>query len=56
MSKKLTVAVVGATGAVGREMLKTLHDRQFPATEVRAFASARSAGTKVPFGDDELVV
>lgn len=56
MSKKLTVAVVGATGAVGREMLKTLHDRQFPATEVRAFASARSAGTKVPFGDDELAV
>ena len=56
MSKKLTVAVVGATGAVGREMLKPLHDRQFPATEVRAFASARSAGTKVPFGDDELVV
>ena len=56
MSKKLTVAVVGATGAVGREMLKTLHDRQFPATEVRAFASARSAGTKVPYGDSELVV
>ena len=56
MSKKLTVAVVGATGAVGREMLKTLHDRQFPATEVRAFASARSAGSKVPFGDTELTV
>ena len=56
MSKKLTVAVVGATGAVGREMLKTLHDRKFPATEVRAFASARSAGSKVPFGEDELTV
>ena len=56
MSKKLTVAVVGATGAVGREMLKTLHERNFPATEVIAFASARSAGTKVPYGDDELVV
>ena len=37
-------------------MLKTLHDRQFPATEVRAFASARSAGSKVPFGDTELTV
>ena len=56
MSKKLTVAVVGATGAVGREMLKTLHDRKFPATEVRAFASARSEGSKVPFGEDELTV
>ena len=56
MREKLTVAVVGATGAVGREMLKTLHARNFPATEVRAFASARSAGGKVPFGDDELIV
>ena len=56
MSKKLTVAVVGATGAVGREMLKTLHDRDFPATEVRAFASARSEGVKVPYGERELTV
>ena len=48
--KKLVVAVVGATGAVGRAMLKTL------ATEVVPFASARSAGTKVPYGDSELVV
>ena len=56
MSKKLTVAVCGATGAVGREMLKTLHDRNFPATEVLAFASARSEGVKVPYGDTELTV
>lgn len=56
MSDTLTVAVVGATGAVGREMLKTLHERQFPATKVRAFASARSAGSKVPFGEEELTV
>ena len=56
MSKKLTVAVVGATGAVGREMLKTLHERAFPATEIIPFASSRSAGTKVPFGDEELTV
>ena len=54
--KKLVVAVVGATGAVGREMLKTLESRDFPATEVIAFASARSAGTKVPFKGGELVV
>lgn len=52
----LVVAVVGATGAVGREMLKTLEQRDFPATKVRALASARSAGTKLPFRDDEIVV
>ncbi len=56
MSDKLRVAVVGATGAVGREMLNTLHERAFPATEVVAFASARSAGVKVPFGETELTV
>ena len=39
------VAVVGATGAVGREMLKTLAERQFPADEVAALASGRSTGS-----------
>jgi len=53
---KLVVAVAGATGAVGREMLKTLEQRDFPATEVIALASARSAGTTVPFKDGELTV
>lgn len=43
------VAVAGATGAVGREFLKVLHDLDFPASEVRLLASARSAGTKLPF-------
>jgi len=52
----LVVAVCGATGAVGREMLKTLEQRDFPATTVRAFASSRSAGTTVPFRGGELVV
>lgn len=56
MNKELTVAVVGATGAVGREMLKTLAERKFSAAKVRAFASARSAGNTVQFGDEELVV
>lgn len=57
MSKeRLVVAVVGATGAVGREMLKTLEEREFPAAEVIALASARSAGSKVPFMGGELVV
>ena len=52
----LTVAVVGVTGAVGREMLKTLEERNFPAAKVRALASARSAGTRLPFRDGEIVV
>jgi aspartate-semialdehyde dehydrogenase len=51
------VAVVGATGAVGREILSTLSERQFPADDVVALASERSAGTRVSFGeDDELKV
>lgn len=55
-SGELVVAVCGATGAVGREMLKTLEGRSFPATKVRAFASSRSAGMTVPFMDGELTV
>ena len=47
------VAVVGATGNVGRELLNTLWERQFPADEVVALASSRSAGTTVSFGEDE---
>ena len=53
---KLVVAVAGATGAVGREMLKILEERDFPATEVIALASSRSAGTAVPFRGGELTV
>ncbi len=56
MSKNPRVAVVGATGAVGREMLKTLEERNFPASEVVAFASAKSAGVKLPFMGGELTV
>lgn len=43
------VAVAGATGAVGNEFLEVLHDLDFPASEVRALASSRSAGKKLPF-------
>ena len=50
------VAVAGATGAVGREMLLTLAQRGFPASRVVALASSRSAGKKLPFADGELVV
>jgi len=44
------VAVVGATGAVGREMLQVLAERRFPIAELRAFASERSAGQEVRSG------
>lgn len=48
------VAVVGATGNVGREMLNVLEDRKFPVSEVHAIASRRSLGTEVSFGDRTL--
>ena len=50
------VAVVGATGNVGREMLNILAERSFPADEVVALASPRSVGTEVSFGDQTLKV
>lgn len=50
------VAVVGATGAVGREILKTLHEREFPVDEIVALASPRSTGREVSFGDRTLKV
>src|SRR3546814_20867061 len=45
------VAVVGATGNVGREMMQILAERAFPCDEVAAIASPRSTGTEVEFGD-----
>ena len=50
------VAVVGATGNVGREMLTVLSERQFPASEVVALASTKSIGVDVSFGDGTLKV
>ena len=50
------VAVVGATGNVGREMLTTLAEREFPVDEMVALASSRSIGSEVSFGDDDLRV
>ncbi|MGH7066250.1 MAG: aspartate-semialdehyde dehydrogenase [Acetobacteraceae bacterium] len=49
------VAVVGATGAVGREMLKVLAERRFPVSEVAAVASGRSAGMEVSFGEKAVL-
>ncbi|GAA5047749.1 aspartate-semialdehyde dehydrogenase [Nocardia callitridis] len=50
------VGVVGATGQVGAVMRKLLEERDFPADEVRFFASARSAGKKLPWRGGEIVV
>jgi aspartate-semialdehyde dehydrogenase len=49
------VAVVGATGNVGREMLTTLAERQFPVDEVVALASSRSIGKEVSYGEKEIL-
>ncbi len=52
----MLIAVVGATGAVGRELLSLLVERGVPAGSVRAVASSRSAGTEVAYGGDRLLV
>ena len=54
--KKYNVAVVGATGLVGREMLKILSQRNFPINELKLIASERSEGKKIQFEDRELTV
>ena len=56
MTKQFTVAVVGATGAVGETMLSILEERNFPIGELVALASERSAGSKVKFGHRDVVV
>ena len=52
----MKIGIVGATGQVGVAMRQILLERAFPAEEVRFFASARSAGTVLPFGDRDVVV
>jgi aspartate-semialdehyde dehydrogenase len=53
---KKRVAVVGATGAVGREMVRVLEKRDFPVSELRLLASERSAGAAIPFRGGEIHV
>ena len=50
------IAVVGATGNVGREILNILHERKFPADEIVALASQNSVGRKVSYGNKTLIV
>ncbi len=52
----MRIALVGVTGAVGQEFLKILAQRQFPISELRLFASARSAGKRIPFEGKEYIV
>jgi len=56
MNKKPHVAVVGATGAVGIEMIKTLEKRNFPVGKLTLLASARSAGKKLKFRGEEITI
>jgi aspartate-semialdehyde dehydrogenase len=56
MSKSYNVAVVGATGAVGVEMIKTLEKRHFPVKSLKLLASAKSVGKKLPFKGEQLPV
>ena len=55
-SQPRTVAVVGATGAVGIEIIKCLEDRSFPTRSLRLFASPRSAGRTLPFRNQQVTI
>lgn len=52
----MKIGIIGATGAVGRQMLECLEERHIEAEEIRLFASARSAGKKIQFNGTELTV
>ena len=54
--KQFRVGILGATGAVGREMMKILEERDFPVAELRPIASARSAGSMLPFRGGQVQV
>src|SRR5215213_5422453 len=56
MSRNLHVAIVGATGAVGVEMIKTLEKRGFPIGKLTLLASARSAGKTLPFRGEPVTI
>ena len=55
-AKKVNVAIAGATGAVGAELLKVLEDRNFPVAELRLLASARSVGKTLSFKGQDIKV
>jgi aspartate-semialdehyde dehydrogenase len=55
VTSPVRVGVVGATGLVGTEMMRLLEEREFPVSELRAYASPRSEGRRIPFAGDEVV-
>ena len=55
-NRPLTVAVLGASGAVGQELLQLLEERNFPVAELRLLASVRSAGSRCKWRGQELIV
>lgn len=56
MAREISLAIVGATGAVGQEMLKVLEERNFPIKQLICLADPREAGTRIPFRGKEYVV
>ncbi|MBU0516316.1 MAG: aspartate-semialdehyde dehydrogenase [Proteobacteria bacterium] len=56
MADRVNLAVAGATGAVGRQMIECLVERDFPVNEVKLLASSRSAGKQLDFGDRKIIV
>ena len=56
MSREYDVAILGATGLVGRTMARVLEERKFPVKSIKLLASARSAGTRLPFMGEEIPV
>lgn len=56
MNKRYSVCIAGATGAVGRTLINVLQERNFPVDKLYPLASAKSAGSKISFGDQEIEV
>lgn len=56
MSRKFNIAIVGATGAVGQELISVLRERRFPLGKLKLLASANSAGETLEFDDESIVV
>lgn len=54
--KQYKVAILGATGAVGQQMLKVLEEQHFPVSQLKLLASARSAGKRVKFNDHDVII
>jgi len=56
LSRKFNVAILGATGAVGTELLDLLEERNFPLGNLKVLASERSAGKAVNFAGEDLII